>query len=350
MCALHHERPRQITLHLVGRKERMDIELGRDRYRPVEGFFKRPKLWTFIEVGDVAVDGDDNVYVFCRGAHPVMIFDKEGNFLDAWGEMNDPYFTFPHGISVGRDGFIYTADSRDHTVRKWTKDGKLVLTLGSLHQNTPALSGKPFNRPSHATAASNGDIYVSDGHGNASIHCFSPEGDLKFSWGTQGTGPGEFNLVHSVFIDHEDNDTVYVTDRYNNRVQYFTPSGTFLGEWGGLLLPQSVRKGPDGAFYVAELAHRVTVLSATGSVVARWGSQVEADESEIGGAEMALPNAPSRNPMVKGKVRREPGAGMFCAPHGIAVDSDGSFYVAEASESWAGLDRGDRSIQKFVRA
>jgi hypothetical protein len=41
---------------------------------------------------------------------------------------------------------------------------------------------------------------------------------------------------------------------------------------------------------------------------------------------------------------------MFCAPHGLAVDSEGSFYVAEASESWAGLDRGDRSIQKFVRA
>jgi DNA-binding beta-propeller fold protein YncE len=328
----------------------VDIELGRDRYRPVEGFFKRPKLWTFVEVGDVAVDGDDNVYVFCRGAHPVMIFDKDGNFLDAWGEMNDPYFTFPHGISVGRDGSVYTADSRDHTVRKWTKDGKLLMTLGSVHQNTPALSGKTFNRPSHATSASNGDIYVSDGHGNASVHCFSPEGDLKFSWGTHGSGPGEFDLVHSVFIDQDDNDTVYVTDRYNNRVQSFTPSGVFLGEWGGLLLPQSVRKGPDGAFYIAELAHRITVLDAAGSVIARWGSQVEADDTEIGGGEMALPDAPSRNPMVKGKVRHEPGAGLFCAPHGLAVDSEGSFYVAEASDSWAGLDRGDRSIQKFVRA
>ncbi len=40
-------------------------------------------------------------------------------------------FTFPHGLSVGTDGFVYTADSRDHTVRKWTKDGKLVMTLGT---------------------------------------------------------------------------------------------------------------------------------------------------------------------------------------------------------------------------
>ena len=48
-------------------------------------------------------------------------------------------FTFPHGISVGIDGFVYTADSRDHTVRKWTKDGRHVLTLGSPHLNAPTV-------------------------------------------------------------------------------------------------------------------------------------------------------------------------------------------------------------------
>src|ERR1044071_6439471 len=67
---------RPITLHRVSTEDTMDVESGRDLYRPVDGFFKRPKGWTFIEVGDVAVDADDNVYVFCRGAHPVMIFDK----------------------------------------------------------------------------------------------------------------------------------------------------------------------------------------------------------------------------------------------------------------------------------
>ncbi len=327
----------------------MDVEIGRDRYEVVEGFFKRPKRWTFVDVADVAVDPDDNVFVFCRGAHPVMVFDKEGNFLDAWGEIGgDRYFTFPHGISVGRDGFIYTTDTRDHTVRKWTRDGQPVMTLGRPHQNAPAFGGLPFNRPSHATVASNGDIYVSDGHGNAQIHCFSPSGEHKFSWGTSGSGPGEFNIVHSVFIDHDDGDTIYAADRYNNRVQFFRPDGTYLGEWSGLRLPQSVRKGPDGAFYVAELSHRVTILAPDGSVLARWGDGVEVDDDPIGGAEAALPDAPSRNPMVVGRVRKEPGAGLFCAPHGIAVDSEGSFYVAEASESWAGLDRGSRSVQKFV--
>ena len=53
-----------------------------------------------------------------------MIFDREGTFLDAWGEIGgNHYFTFPHGLSVGTDGYVYTADSRDHTVRKCTRDG-----------------------------------------------------------------------------------------------------------------------------------------------------------------------------------------------------------------------------------
>jgi DNA-binding beta-propeller fold protein YncE len=327
----------------------VDVEVGRDRYEVVEGFFQRPKGWTFVEAADVAVDPDDNVYVFTRGNHPVMIFDKDGHFLDAWGELDgENYFTFPHGLSIGLDGYVYTADSRDHSVRKFTKDGRHILTLGSPHQNAPAFSGKPFNRPTHATAAPNGDIYVSDGYGNARIHCFSADGELKFAWGAPGHGPGEFNTVHSVFIDPED-DVLYAADRFNNRVQLFTLGGEYLGEWSGLRLPQSVRKAPDGTFYVAELSHRVTILDKAGTVLARWGDAVEVDEFETGGVSLALPDAPSRSPMVRGRVHHEPGPGLFCAPHGIAVDSAGSFYMAESSESYIGLDRGDRSIQKFVR-
>src|SRR5215213_2289069 len=253
----------------AAKEARLDGEIGRSRYEVVEGFFKRPKGWTFVEGADVSVDAEDNVYVFCRGRYPVMIFDKRGEFLDAWAEiggMGDNYFTFPHGITVGIDGFVYTTDSRDHSIRKWTKGGRHVLTIGSPHHNTPTMSGEAFSRPAHAAVASNGDIYVADGHGNARVHCFAPDGSHRFSWGTPGTGPGQFNIVHSVFIDHDDDDRVYVTDRYNNRVQFFTSSGEYVGEWGGLRLPQSVRKGPDGEWVVAELAHRITVLNADGSV------------------------------------------------------------------------------------
>jgi hypothetical protein len=328
-----------------------DSAIGRERFEVVDGFFRRPKGWTFVEVADVAVDADDNVYVFNRGRHPVMIFDRDGSFLDAWGEIGgDHYFTFPHGITVGPDGSVYTADSRDHSVRKFTREGRPLLTIGSPHQNAPSFSGKPFNRPTHAAVASNGDIYVSDGYGNAQIHVFDSVGKHRFSWGSPGREPGQFNTVHSVFIDHADGDRVYAADRYNNRVQFFTPEGEYVGEWDGLRLPQSIRKGPRGEWVVAELSHRVTVLDGDGKVLARWGDGVPTNDEAVGGVELALPDAPSRDPMVRGKVMNEPGAGMFCAPHGIAIDSMGSFYVAESSESWSGLDRGDRSIQKFVRA
>ncbi len=317
-------------------------------YEVVERFFKRPRLRTFSEVVDVAVDADDNVYVFTRGVLPIMIFDKNGAFLDGWGDRSDHFFSNPHGITAGLDGFIYTADTGNQVCRKWTVDGKLLLTLGRHNNNAPPHSGTPFNWPTQLTVASNGDLYASDGYFNSHIHCFDPDGTLKFSWGGHGSEPGEFDVVHSVYVDWSDGDKIYASDRYNNRVQIFQSDGTYIGEWGGLEMPNGVRRGNDGLFYIAELGHRVTVRDKDG-VVARWGEDAEVDDVVTGGFPLALPTAPSMNPPLRGKVMKEPGAGMFCAPHGIAVDSEGSIYVAEVSESWAGLDRGDRSIQKFVR-
>ena len=321
---------------------------GNYKYQVVDGFFKRPLLWPFAEAADVAVDREDNVYVLNRGPYaPVMIFDKQGNFLDGWGKLGYD-FVVPHGITVGPDGSVFTSDTGDHTVRRWTKEGKLLLTIGTPLMKAPEQSGQPFNRPTHLTVASNDDFYASDGYGNSHIHCFDPNGNHKFSWGGLGGGPGQFDTIHSVFVDPEDGDKVYAADRWNNRVQFFTPQGQFLGEWTGLNAPNSVRKGPDGNFYVSELSHRISVLGPEGELLTQWGDTgVELDDSDAGGG---LPTSASRNPMLKGKVRNEPGAGLFCAPHGLAVDSEGSIYVADVAETVVGLDRGSRSCQKFVRA
>ena len=316
-------------------------------YEVIEGFFKRPFKWPFLEVADVAVDADDNVYVLNRGPHAaVMVFDRNGDFLDAWGRPGSE-FASPHGISLGPDGSVYTADSMNHTVRRWTKEGKLLLTIGRPNNNAPEQSGVPFNRPTHLTVASSGDLYASDGYGNSHVHCFDAEGRLRFSWGGHGSGPGEFDTVHDVFVDREDDDKVYTADRYNSRAQFFTSEGRFLGEWADLNLINAVRKGPDGNFYIAELDHRISILSPEGELLCRWGhTGVDLDDFATGGG---LSSLRSRSQMLRGRVTCEPGSGLFCAPHGIAVDSQGSIYVGEVSESWVRLDRGDRSIQKFVR-
>ncbi|MEK7778091.1 MAG: peptidyl-alpha-hydroxyglycine alpha-amidating lyase family protein [Chloroflexota bacterium] len=320
---------------------------GKYRFQVVDGFFKCPRDWSYINATDVAVDKDDNVYVFNRSPHPVQIFDKQGNFLDTWGEMGR-HFGVPHGITIAPNGDVLTADTRDHTVRRWTKEGKLLLTLGTPYLNAPEQSGEPFNRPTHLAVASNGDYYASDGYGNSHVHCFDPFGKLKFSWGGHGSAPGQFDSPHGIFIDYEDGDKLYVADRENNRIQFFSLKGELLGQWTGLHTPSSVQKGPDGNFYVSELTHRISILDKKGVLLARWGDEVAdecVDDRPVGGG---LPTSPARNPMLRGRVVKEPGPGMFGTPHGMAVDSEGSFYVGEVCDQ-SRMDRGNRNVQKFVR-
>jgi DNA-binding beta-propeller fold protein YncE len=317
------------------------------RYAAVDGFFERPRRVPFVEVADVDVDVDDNVFVFTRGPRPVIVFDRDGHHLDHWGEHGVLGFTQPHGLTVSPDGHVYTADTGDHTVRKWTKDGHLLLTIGTPHANAPEYAGIPFNQPTKVDVGRGGEIYVSDGYGNARVHVFDPSGAHRFSWGSRGNGPGEFDLPHGLFVDRAEEERVYVADRYNDRVQIFSTSGEHCGEWRGLDMPNNVRRAPDGTFVVAELGHRVSVLASDGRVVARFGDEgATVDDAPAARAALATSPASGR----RGKVRFEPGAGRCCAPHGVAVDSRGAIYVAEVAESWTGLDRGDRAVQKFVPA
>ena len=332
---------------------------GEFRYEVVDPFFKRPRRAAFIDGPDVAVDADDNVYLLTRSAYAVvMIFDKDGNFLDSWGRMGDD-FTAPHGITIGPDGKVYTSDNGNHTMKVWTKEGRLLLNLGSTNQNAPVQSNIPFNMPTHLSVASNGDLFGSDGYRNSAVHCFDPEGKLKYSFVNYGTGEGQFNCIHSLYIDREDNDKIYVADRYNCSVQIFTGEGEFIDRWTGLHMPNHVRKGPDGNFYVAELRHRISIVSPKGEMLCHWGDDAPAEEkgrlAGYGVDSLGLPDSPSWDKtiladgfaMADGVVKVDPGAGMFNAPHGIAVDSEESIYVAEVSEAVMSLDKGQRTFQKF---
>ena len=80
---------------------------GEFRYEVVECWGKLPDGWTFHEVASVGVDKNDNVYCFTRGAHPVIVFDRHGNFLRSWGEGK---FKRAHGVTMGPDETIYLSD------------------------------------------------------------------------------------------------------------------------------------------------------------------------------------------------------------------------------------------------
>ena len=148
---------------------------GEYRYRVIADWAKLPDGWSFKEVAAVAVDHKDQVYVFNRGEHPMMVFDRDGNFLRSWGEG---LFSRAHGLHVGPDEALYCTDDGDHSVRRCTLDGKVELTIGVPGKPTPFMSGQPFHRCTHTALAPNGDIYVSDGYGNSCVHKYDPKGRL----------------------------------------------------------------------------------------------------------------------------------------------------------------------------
>ena len=205
---------------------------GEHRYRVVENFAKLPDGWTLTDVAAVAVDSKDQVYVFNRGAHPMVVLDRDGNFLRSFGEG---LFSRAHGLHIDADDNLYCTDDGDHTVRKCSTDGKVTLTIGIPAKPAAFMSGEPFHRCTHTALSPKGEIYVSDGYGNARVHKFTPDGRLMTSWGEPGTDPGQFNIVHNIATDADG--WVYVADRENHRVQVFNGEGKYETQWNNLHRP-----------------------------------------------------------------------------------------------------------------
>jgi DNA-binding beta-propeller fold protein YncE len=307
-------------------------------YRVVEGWEKLPPGWDFGDVAAVGVDRCDRVYVFNRGAHPMCVFDRDGEFITSWGE---DIFKHAHGVHMGPDDTIYCTDDGDHTVRKCTLDGKVLLEIGIPNRPSAFMSGIPFSRCTHTALSPDNEIYVSDGYSNARVHKYTPDGKLICSWGEPGCLPGQFNLPHNISCDADG--WVYVADRENHRVQVFDRNGKFETQWHDLHRPSGLYMPPGKCpiCYIGEigpylrfnrgapnLGPRVTILDNKGKLLARLGKEPTAGI--------------------------EPG--QFLSPHGLAVDSRGDLYVGEvAVTAWPSLfpdqpvPKPVRALQKFVK-
>jgi hypothetical protein len=310
----------------------MPYGTGKYTYELVDGWVKLPEGWSFLDVGGVSVDSQDRVYIFNRSDHPIIVLDREGNFLTSWGEG---LFKRAHGSGVGSDDSIYCTDDKNHTVRKFTPEGKLLMTLGNEDQpsdtgyvqdwfeffwslTTITNGGPPFNRPTGVALSSSGEIYVADGYGNARVHKFTPDGKLLLSWGEPGYAPGQFRLPHNIWVDKQDR--VWIPDRENSRIQVFNSQGKFLSQWEDVLRPTDICMDDEGIVYIPELCLRVSIFTPEGKLLSRWGG---------GGADQDK--------------------SLFLAPHAIAVDSRGDLYVGDVSWAHNKIDRGPRTVQKFTR-
>lgn len=266
-----------------------------------------PRGWNFGECSGIAIDKDDNVWVFNRGAHPVLEFDKSGKLLQAWTEVP---VTAAHGLRVDRDGNIWTVDVAAHRVMKFTPGGHLLMMIGQVGGG-PGTNETPdgFNRPTNLAFAPNGDFFVSDGYVNSRVVRFNKDGEHILHWGSKGTGDGQFDLVHDVALDTQGR--VYVADRNNQRVQIFDQSGKFLGKWTDVGAPWGLDYvARENALYMCDgVNNRIVKLNLDGQILGVLSSY--------------------------GKV-----PGKLDFPHSIAVDSTGAIYVAEI-KNWR--------VQKFAK-
>lgn len=264
-------------------EERYTVILGDRRYAIHRKWAKPDKGFGFLS--DLVVDREGRVHVAQRGTEqPVLVFDRDGKQIGSWGAGT---LAEPHYINAAGDDGILVADRDAHQVLRYDRNGTLVQALGRRHW--PSLDA-PFNHPTAAAQAPDGEIYVADGYGNSSVHRFAADGTLIHTWGGPGHGPGAFTTPHAVAIDRRGR--VLVADRENNRVQVFDRAGTFLAEWGDFYHPMQIWIDDRDLVFVTDQIPRISLLTLDGTLVGRC-------RGAINGA------------------------------HGLSGDADGNLYLSE---------------------
>jgi len=321
-----------------------------------------PNNWILGQVGGMAVDAQDNIWVFqrprsltddekgatlnpprskcCVPAPSVLVFDQAGNVVKSWGGPGDNQdYDWPaqeHAILVDNKGFVWLSGNgeTDNMVLKFTTDGKFVKQFGKRGPLTSSTDLTQFGRVADLKLdAKANEIYAADGYGNHRVAVLDADtGEIKRIWGAYGKPPTDDKLpaytpdsrqfanpVHCIGLSKDG--LVYVCDRANNRVQVFQKDGTFVRQY----VFDANTKGSGSAWTLAfspldKRQKYFVLLDGTNNVME---SVRVAD-----GAVVGTFGGPGRN------------AGQFHWVHAGAFDSRGNFYTGE-------VDTGKR-LQKWV--
>src|SRR3954449_4921814 len=341
-----------------------------NNYTTIKDYFKLPEGRTWGSTSAVDIDKDaTSIWVAERCGQnscldratgkmsdlPVVLkFDASGKLVKSFGAG---MLIFPHGIYVDRDGNIWVTDGQDNAplpqrgagggrgrgeaptgpigprpgattgnqVFKFSPEGKVLLTLGK-----PGGGAAPeyFYQPNDVITASNGDIFVSEGHGagNNRVLKFDKTGKFIKEWGKLGTGPGEFDQPHALAFDSKG--LLYVGDRNNNRVQVFDQDGKFVAEYKQWSRPSGIFIKNDILYSADSESESVSQNHYGWKRGIRWGSIK--DGKIIG----FIPD-----PETGSNKDATPFRGTSAA-EGVAVDKDGNIYGAEV---------GPKAVKKYVK-
>jgi DNA-binding beta-propeller fold protein YncE len=260
-------------------------------YEAVPEFLNLPENVKPGACSAVAINSKGDLYLFHRGAKPILCFDSSGKFVRSWG---DNLIGAAHGMRVDSDDNVWVTDTGHHTVYKFSPIGKLLLALGTTDR--PGTGNDQFNKPTDIAFGANGDVYVTDGYENSRVMKFDRNGKFISLWGMRGTDSGEFHLPHSIVIDSKQR--VIVGDRENDRIQVFDLDGQLLEIWPGFA-PYGIALDTSQQVFVADArASQILRLDEAGRVNLRIGGKGHAH-------------------------------GQFELPHMLAIDSAGSIYLAE---------------------
>ena len=217
-------------------------------FESVPDFLQLPEGMNFGEVPGVAVNAQGHVFVFTRSnsaggpayaptAAQLFEFGPKGEFIREIGKGLYGW-SFAHSVRIDKDDNIWAIDKGSDMVIKFDQNGRVLMVFGRRKESADAET-KPwenedpplphidglFRQPTDVAWDSEGNIYITDGYINSRVAKYDKNGDWVKSWGSKGTGPGQFRLPHSIAIDRNNN--IYVGDRSNHRIQVFDTDGKF---------------------------------------------------------------------------------------------------------------------------
>jgi DNA-binding beta-propeller fold protein YncE len=302
-------------------------------YQSVTNWAKMPPGRTWGSSAGVAIDPDGkSVWVLdrcgansCVGSNldPILKFDRNGKMVQSFGAG---LFVFPHGITVDRQGNVWVTDGQGrgglgHQVIKFSPNGKVLMRLGSA--GVPGNNRYDFNMPSAVLVAPNGDIFIGDGHGGTSnnrIVKFDKNGRYLKEWGVKGTGPGEFDIPHTLAMDSRGR--LFVGNRNNNRIDIYTQDGRFIDSWSQFSRPSGIWIDKNDVIYVADSESESVSRNHDG-----WKRGMRVGSAKDGSLKYFIPDPVDR-------------ATTTSAAEGVAVDRDGIIYGAEV---------GPKRLMRYVK-